>query len=57
MRSIRKKWKDKVFAAGVNWEVIEKGVDLLGMSLDELIADTIEGMKSVAEQIGLKGNM
>ena len=57
VKSVRKKWKDKAFAAGVNREVIEKGSGLLGISLDELIADTIEGMKPVAEQIGLKGNL
>ena len=57
VKSVRKKWKDKAFAVGVNREVIEKGTGLLGISLDELIADTIEGMKSVAEQIGLKGNL
>ncbi|NNG46332.1 MAG: HDIG domain-containing protein [Deltaproteobacteria bacterium] len=57
VKSVRKKWKDKGFAAGVNREVIEKGAGLLGISLDELIADTIEGMKPVAEQIGLKGNL
>jgi putative nucleotidyltransferase with HDIG domain len=57
VKSVRKKWKDKGFAAGVNREVIEKGVAMLGISLDELIADTIEGMKPVAGQIGLKGNL
>ena len=57
VKSVRKKWKDKAFAAGVNRDVIEKGAGLLGISLDELIADTIEGMKLVAEQIGLKGNL
>ena len=57
VKSVRKKWKDKAFAGGVNREVIEKGAGLLGLSLDELIADTIEGMKPVAEQIGLKGNL
>jgi predicted hydrolase (HD superfamily) len=57
VKSVRKKWKDKGFAAGVKREVIEKGAGLLGISLDELIADTIEGMKPVAEQIGLKGNL
>ena len=56
VKSVRKKWKDKAFAAGVNREVIEKGAGLLGIPLDELIADTIEGMKPVAGQIGLKGN-
>ncbi len=57
VKSVRKKWKDKGFAAGVKREVIEKGAGLLGISIDELIADTIEGMKPGAEQIGLKGNL
>jgi len=57
VKSVRKKWKDKAFAAGVNREVIEKGADMLGISIDELIADTIEGMRPVAGKIGLKGNL
>jgi predicted hydrolase (HD superfamily) len=56
-RSVRKKWNDKRFAAGVDRSVIEKGAELLGVSLDELIADCIMGMREVAEEIGLKGNM
>lgn len=54
-KSVKKKWKDKRFAAGVNREVIEKGAQMLGVDLGELITDTIEGMKEVAEQIGLRG--
>jgi len=56
-RSVLKQWKDKAFAGGVNRAVIEKGAALMGLPLDELIADTIEGMKPVAEIIGLKGNL
>ena len=56
-KSVRKKWKDKAFAAGVNRAVIEKGAEMLGVDLAELIADTIEGMASVAEEIGLKGGV
>ncbi len=55
-KSVKKKWKDKRFAAGVNREVIEKGAQMLGVDLGELITDTIEGMKEAAEQIGLGGN-
>jgi len=55
-KSVKKKWKDKRFAAGVNREVIEKGAQMLGVDLGELITDTIEGMKNVAEQIGLGGD-
>jgi len=56
VKSVLKKWKDKTFAAGVDRKVIEKGAALMEVPLDQLIADTIEGMKTVAETIGLKGN-
>jgi Predicted hydrolase (HD superfamily) len=55
-RSVRKKWNDKRFAAGVDRTVIEKGAAMLGVSLDNLIADCIMGMRNVAEEIGLKGS-
>lgn len=57
VKSVLKKWKDKAFAAGVDRSVIERGAALMGVSLEELIADTIEGMKTVAVEIGLKGNL
>lgn len=55
-RSVRKKWNDRRFAAGVNRSVIEKGAAMLGVSLEDLITDCIMGMREVAEAIGLKGN-
>jgi putative nucleotidyltransferase with HDIG domain len=55
VKSVKKKWKDKRFAAGVNRSIIEKGAQRLGMETTDLIADTIAGMKEVAEEIGLKG--
>ena len=54
--SVKRKWKDKRFAAGVNREVIEKGAALLGRDLQQLITDTIMGMRIVAREIGLVGN-
>lgn len=54
-KSVKKKWNDRKFAAGVNREVIEKGAEMLGVSLDELITDCIMGMREVADEIGLKG--
>jgi predicted hydrolase (HD superfamily) len=54
-RSVKKKWNDKKFAAGVDRSVIEKGAEMLGVPLDELITDCIMGMRTVAEEIGLKG--
>ncbi|MBW2028779.1 MAG: HDIG domain-containing protein [Deltaproteobacteria bacterium] len=52
-KSVKKKWKDKRFAAGVDRSIIEKGAEMLGMDLTELITDTIMGMREVAEDIGL----
>ncbi len=53
-KSVKKKWKDKRFAAGVDRSIIERGAQRLGMDLNELITDTILGMREVAEEIGLK---
>jgi predicted hydrolase (HD superfamily) len=55
VKSVKNKWKDKRFAGGVNRSVIEKGAEMIGIGLDELIEDTIRGMQDVAEAIGLKG--
>ena len=55
-KSVKKKWKNKAFAAGVNRDVIEKGAEMLGMELGELITDVIMGMREVADEIGLRGN-
>jgi predicted hydrolase (HD superfamily) len=57
VKSIKKKWKQKSFAAGVNREVIEDGLGMLGMELDNIIEETIKGMQEAAEEIGLKGNL
>jgi putative nucleotidyltransferase with HDIG domain len=54
-RSVLKKWKNERFAAGVKRPVIEKGASMLGVSLEELITDTIAGMRAVAKEIGLEG--
>ena len=57
VKSVKKKFKSKGFAAGVNREVIKNGCDMINKSLDEVIKETIEGMKNVAEEIGLKGEL
>ena len=56
-KSVKKKWKQKQFAAGVDRSIIEKGAEMMGVELSELITDTIMGMREVAEEIGLKGNV
>lgn len=55
VKSVKNKWKDKRFAAGVNRSIIEKGAQMLNIELDELINFTIKGMQEVAESIGLSG--
>jgi len=55
VKSVKKKWKDKRFAAGVDRSIIEKGAQMLGMEITDIIADTLAGMQEVAEEIGLKG--
>lgn len=54
-RSVRKKWTDRRFAAGVDRSIIEKGAAMLGVDLNDLITDTIMGMRVVAQDIGLSG--
>lgn len=56
-KSVKKKWKSKAFAAGVNRSVIDKGAEMLGMERGELIAETIAGMQKVASEIGLQGDL
>lgn len=56
VKSVMKKWKDRAFAAGVDRSVIEKGAAMLGVEVSGLVADTIEGMRTVAARIGLKGS-
>ena len=46
VKSVKKKYKDKKFAAGCSREVIERGADMLGWSLDELISRTILAMRA-----------
>lgn len=41
-KSVKKKWKDKRFAAGVNRSIIEKGAEMLGVQVSDLIVDTID---------------
>ncbi len=54
-KSVKKKWKDKSFAAGVDRDIIERGAAMLGVEVADLIAEAIEAMREVADEIGLKG--
>lgn len=57
VKSLKKKFKDKAFAAGVNREVIKKGCEMLGMDMDDMMREAIEGMKERADEIGLRGTL
>ena len=57
VKSLKKKFKDKAFAAGVNREVIKKGCEMLGMDMDDVMREAIEGMKERADEIGLGGTL
>ncbi len=57
VKSVTKKWKDRSFAAGADREVIQRGIDMLGVERSDLIADVIEGMKTVAAELGLDGSL
>ena len=57
VKSVKKKFKDHGFAAGVNREVIQKGCEMMGMPLDDVIRETILGMREVADDIGLRGTI
>ena len=46
-KSVKKKFKDKKFAAGCSREVISQGAEMLGWELDELIERTILAMRSL----------
>lgn len=56
-KSVQKKWKDARFAAGVNREIIETGCKWLNMEHSVVIDETIQGMRTVADEIGLKGDL
>ena len=56
VKSVKKKWNTKHFAAGASREIMEKGAEMLGVEVAELIQDVIDGMRTVADEIGLDGS-
>jgi len=53
VKSVKKKFKQKSFAAGVDRDIVTRGAQMLGMELGELMEEVIEGMKADAEEIGV----
>jgi putative nucleotidyltransferase with HDIG domain len=55
LRSVRKKWKDKAFAAGVDRKEVEEAADDLGIELWEHVGIVLEAMQGIAGELGLDG--
>jgi putative nucleotidyltransferase with HDIG domain len=53
VKSVKKKMKDRAFAAAVSREDIGKGAEGLGISLEEHIGIVLDAMKKIADQLGL----
>lgn len=53
--SVKKKWKDKRFAAKIDRTIIDRGAAMIGMERGELIAEAILGMRTIAGELGLQG--
>lgn len=53
VKSVKKKFKQKSFAAGANREVIQNGADMLDMELGELIGEVILALRDIAPSIGV----
>ena len=53
LKSVKKKWKDKAFARGVNREIIKQGAEKMNMPLDDVINETIIALRPVEKLIGM----
>ncbi len=51
LKSLKKKYKSKGFAAGCSREVIERGADQMGWELDELLTKTLQAMAATEDEI------
>ena len=56
-KSVMKKWNTRAFAAGANRDVIAKGAEMLGLSVETLVEETIVAMQLRAQMIGLHGTL
>ena len=55
--SVKKKWKDKAFAAGANRDEIQKSAAEFGIELWEHVGNVITAMRRIAPELGLVGNI
>jgi len=56
VKSVKKKLKTKAFAANVSREDIQKGAEMLELTIEEHIQNVIDAMKTIAGDLGLAGN-
>ncbi|MEW6717068.1 MAG: HD domain-containing protein [Chloroflexota bacterium] len=56
-KSVKKKWKDRAFAAGVNREEIERAAEDFGVELWEHVDNVIKAMRKIAPALGLEGEV
>jgi len=54
--SVKKKWKDRAFAAGANREEIAQAAEEFGIELWEHVDNVIQAMRPIAKELGLMGN-
>ena len=57
VKSVKKKWKDKSFAAGANRDEIEASAAEFGVDLWEHVDNVIQAMRRIAPELGLVGNV
>lgn len=55
LKSVKKKWKDKSFARGVDRGVVTRGAEMLDKPLDWIIEETLAALRPVEREIGLGG--
>ena len=55
--SVKKKWKDRAFAAGANRDEIQKAAAEFGIELWEHVGNVITAMRRIAPELGLVGNI
>lgn len=55
--SVKKKWKDKAFAAGTSREEMEHAAKEFGIELWEHVGNVIQAMRRIAPELGLQGNI
>ena len=57
VKSVKKKWKDKAFAAGANRDEIAQGTEEFGVALWEHVGNVIVAMRRIAPELGLEGDV